>query len=115
MIRRPPRSTLFPYTTLFRSPQAAEIWKPMGFTAKDFDGGHFVWGIGRLKPGVTPVQAQAEMDLIMPRLQHPQVWSVNIFPVLDYYVGEVRTALYVLLGAAGLVLLIACANVAVLM
>lgn len=96
----------------FRFPHDAEIWKPMGFTPKDFDGGHFIWGVGRLKPGVTRDQAQAEMDLIMPRLQHPQVWSVNVFPVLDYYVGEVKTALYVLLGAAGFVLLIACVNVA---
>lgn len=96
----------------FRFPHDAEIWKPMGFTDKDFDGGHFIWAIGRLKPGVTRDQAQAEMDLIMSRLHRPQVWSVNVFPVLDYYVGEVRTALYVLLGAAGFVLLIACVNVA---
>jgi putative ABC transport system permease protein len=96
----------------FRFPQDAEIWKPMGFTPQDFDGGHFIRGIGRLKPDVTRNQAQAEMDSIMPRLQHPQVWSVNVFPMLDYYVGEVRLRLYVLLGAAGFVLLIACVNVA---
>src|SRR5262249_45337222 len=71
----------------FRFPREAEIWKPMGFTQKDLKGGHFIWAIGRLKPGVTREQAQAEMDLIMPRLQQPQVWSVNVFPVLDYYVG----------------------------
>jgi predicted permease len=99
----------------FRFPQNAEIWKPMGFTAKDLDGNHFIWGIGRLQPGATRVQAQAEMDLIMPRLQQSQVWSVNVIPALDYYVGEVKTALYVLLGAAGLVLLIACVNVASLL
>ncbi|MGC2404546.1 MAG: ABC transporter permease [Acidobacteriaceae bacterium] len=96
----------------FRFPHDAEIWKPMGFTPEDFDGGHFLWGIGRLKPGVTRDQAQAEMDSLMPRLHHPQVWSANVFPVLDYYVGEVRTPLYVLLGAASFVLLIACVNVA---
>jgi putative ABC transport system permease protein len=96
----------------FRFPRDADIWKPMGFATNDFDGGHFIWAIGRLKPGVTREQAQAEMDLIMPRLQQPQVWSVNVFPVLDYYVGEVRTALFVLLGAASFVLLIACVNVA---
>jgi predicted permease len=96
----------------FRFPHDVEIWKPMGFTAKDFDGGHFIWGVGRLKPGVTRAQAQTELDLIMARLQYPQVWSVNVFPVLDYFVGEVKPALYVLLGAAGFVLLIACVNVA---
>src|SRR3989442_1613954 len=67
----------------FRFPQEAEIWKPMGFAQKDLKSGHFVWAIGRLKPSVTREQAQAEMDLIMPRLQQPQVWSVNVFPVLD--------------------------------
>ena len=96
----------------FRFPQEAEIWKPMGLTRDEFNGGHFLWAIGRLKPGVTRDQAQTEMDVIMPRLQQPQVWSVNVFPLLDYYVGEVRTALLVLLGAASFVLLIACANVA---
>jgi predicted permease len=96
----------------FHFPHNAEIWKPMGLTAEDFDGGHFLWGVGRLKPGVTPDQAQAEMDSIMPRLRKPQVWSVNVFPLLDYYTGEIRTPLYVLLSATGLVLLIACANVA---
>lgn len=96
----------------FRFPHDAEIWKPMGLTAEDFNSGHFLWGIGRLKPNVTRDQAQAEMDSIMPRLQHPQVWSANVFPLLDYYIGEIRTPLYVLLGATGLVLLIACVNVA---
>ncbi|SPE35609.1 Macrolide transporter ATP-binding /permease protein [Candidatus Sulfopaludibacter sp. SbA3] len=99
----------------FHFPDEAEIWKPMGFTAADLKGGHFIYGIGRLRPGVTRAQAQAEMDLIMPRLQQPQVWSANVIPALEYYVGEVRTALYVLLGAAGLVLLIACVNVASLL
>ncbi len=97
----------------FRFPQDTEIWTPMGLTAKDGESGHFLWAIGRLKPGVTRTQAQAEMDMIMARLQQPQgVWSANVFPLMDYYVGEVRAALFVLLGAAGFVLLIACANVA---
>src|SRR6202041_1268115 len=69
----------------------------------------------RLKPNVTRGQAQAEMDSIMPRLRRPQFWSVNVFPMLDYYVGEIRTPLYVLFGATGLVLLIACLNVASLL
>ena len=39
--------------SIFRFPHDAEIWKPMGLTARDFDGGHFLWGIGRLKANVT--------------------------------------------------------------
>ena len=96
----------------FGFPHDSEIWKPMGLTAEDLDGGHFLWGIGRLKPDASPEQAQAEMDAIMPRLRTPQVWSVNVFPLLTYYTGDLKTPLYVLFGAAGLVLLIACGNVA---
>jgi predicted permease len=96
----------------FGFPHDAEIWKPMGLTAEDLDGGHFLWGIGRLKQHATPEQAQAEMDAIMPRLRKPQFWSVNVFPLTTYYTGELKTPLYVLLGATGLVLLIACVNVA---
>ncbi len=96
----------------FRFPHDAEIWKPMGLTAEDLDGGHFLWGIGRLKQNATPEQAQAEMNAIMPRLRTPQFWSANVFPLTTYYTGEIRTPLYVLLGATGLVLLIACVNVA---
>jgi putative ABC transport system permease protein len=96
----------------FRFPQEAEIWKPMGFTQKDFTNGHFIWAVGRLKPGVTRGQAQAEMDLIMPRLQKPQVWSANVVPLLTHYVGSVQKPLLVLLAAVGFVLLISCANVA---
>ena len=96
----------------FGFPHDAEIWKPMGLTAEDLDGGHFLWGVGRLTPNATLQQAQAEMDAIMPRLRTPQVWSVNVFPLSNYYTGDLRTPLYVLLGATGLVLLIACGNVA---
>jgi len=96
----------------FHFPEDVEIWKPMGFTKDDFENGHFVWCVARLKPGVTVEQAQAEMNLIMPRLAHPQVWSVNVVPLPRYYVGSVRIALFILLGAAGFVLLIACVNIA---
>lgn len=94
----------------FRFPEEAEIWKPMGFTADDLKNGHFIRAVGRLKPGVTRDQAQAEMDLLMPRLS--PVWRAAVIPLLDYYVGDLRTPLFVLLGAAGFVLLIACVNVA---
>lgn len=97
----------------FRFPLEAEIWMPMGFTPEDLKSrnNHVIWGVGRLKPGVTPQQAQAEMDLLMPRL-HKDTWTGRIITFQDHYVGEVSLALGVLLGAAGCLLLLACVNVA---
>jgi len=76
--------------------------------------------IGKLKPGVSTAQAQAEMDTITARLRHdhPQTYPPNggltfgIVPLLEQVVGDARPALFVLLGAVGFVLVIACANVA---
>jgi putative ABC transport system permease protein len=76
--------------------------------------------LGKLKPGVSVQQAQAEMDIITARLRHdfPEVYPPNggltfgIVPLLEQVVGNVRRTLYLLLGAVGFVLLIACVNVA---
>jgi predicted permease len=76
--------------------------------------------IGKLKPGVSIQQAQAEMDTITAHLRrdYPEAYPANggltfgIVPLLEQVVGDVRRPLYVLLGAVAFVLLIACANVA---
>jgi predicted permease len=76
--------------------------------------------LGKLKPGVSVPQAQAEMDTITARLrqQFPEVYPPNggltfgIVPLLEQVVGNVRRTLYLLLGAVGFVLLIACVNLA---
>ena len=80
-------------------------------------GAHFLRVIGRLKPGVSDTQAQAEVGTIGSRLeqQYPDTNTHKSFRVesaLKALVGDIRPALLILLGAVACVLLIACANVA---
>ena len=101
-----------------------EIFMPLGYdlslpeACRDCQHLHL---IGRMKPGVTANQTQAELQTIMAdlvrqyRRSYPPGATVAIEPLHNYIVGRVSTALWVLLGAVGCVLLIACANVANLM
>ena len=97
-----------------------DVWEPMGFDpARDYraTSGRGPMAAARLKPGVTLERAQAEMTAIAGRLEtaYPQFdknWTVTLEPLRDSMVREVKTSLRVLLGAVGLLLLVACANVA---
>jgi putative ABC transport system permease protein len=96
-----------------------ELWAPMAFTAQQAQqhGAHYTSAIGRLKAGATIEQVRTEMTTIPGRLgeQYPDTdsgWGVNVFPMQEYDVRDIKPALLVLLGAVALVLLIACANVA---
>ena len=78
---------------------------------------HILIVFGRRKPGVTPAQAQAEMDTIAARVgkQYPEVkdWGIHLLTLLDTFVAsDLQTGLIVLQVAVALVLLIACANIA---
>src|SRR2546426_4549399 len=95
-----------------------QFWTPMSFTAgwAAVRTAHVLGVLGRLKPGITVEQAQAEMNMISARLA--QEYAVNkgegiiVSPFMNEVVGKTKPALLTLLGAVGLVLLIACANIA---
>ncbi len=106
--------------------EQAEIFLPLPLTpaAASLVRDHEDYNIvGKLKPDVSLPQAQAEMDTITAglRREFPENYPPNggltfsIVPLLEQVVGNVRRSLWVLLGAVGFVLLIACANVANLM
>ena len=96
-----------------------EVWVPLTFDhpmmkVRRF---HFLRTIGRLKPGVSLQQAQADLDAVAMGLerQYPdsnKTWRLRLVPLREELLGDIRTGLYVLLGAVAFVLLIACANIA---
>lgn len=115
-----PAGIRFPYAdTQFIIPVSFKGGDPI-----DPWGSHYeLRGIGRLKDGVTAAAAQAELQRLHPQLltlfpwRMPDVWvsQTTVTPLLDSVVGDTRPRLLLLSGAVGLILLIACANVANLM
>jgi putative ABC transport system permease protein len=106
-----------------RYPQA-DVWTPIALDADSFSARSPRWSIltvvGRLKPGLDSQQAQADLQFItqqMDREYPPQAAPfraherVEVIPLHELFVRNVRPLLLVLLGAAGFVLLIACANI----
>ncbi len=96
-----------------------QAWTPLALDpAIDYrQSGRFLRTVARLKPGVPLQQAQAELNGIAKQLEeaYPSFnkgWGVNVVPVHEQIVGDIRPILIVLLGAVAFVLLIACANVA---
>src|SRR5580704_3532883 len=99
----------------------SELWIPYALDSKELNrrntGVRTLRVIAHLKPGATLDQAQAEMRSIARRmeLEDPDAnrgYSANVVPLRDQLVGDIRTTLWMLLGAVLFVLLIACANVA---
>ena len=98
-----------------------EIFTPLGYDLELRDacrGCQHLQAIGRMKPGVSVERARSELNAVMRVIvrEHPTEYSertvIAMMPLRDYTVGKVRTALWILLGAVSMVLLIACANVA---
>ena len=111
----------------FEFPSACQIWWPTGVfrpppkpvdPGRELDGkGHDLLVFARLKPGVTAEQASADLTTISARLveRFPDAWfgsEVDVVPLSDELTGDLKSALWVLVGAVAAVLLIGCANVA---
>ena len=103
----------------------AELWAPLAFKPEQFADdrrtNEFLRMIGRLRPGVTAEQAARDMTALGEQLKkdfpdaYPRDWTLKTRPLEEQGRQKISPALLVLLGAVGLVLLIACANVANLM
>jgi predicted permease len=103
-----------------------EVWTAAGFNALPFpvpparDQRFLPGAIARLKPGLTVGEAQARLDAYVSQLSREYAidypaaaaWAVRLVPVKEDLVGPQRAQLFILFGAVGFVLLIACVNIA---
>jgi predicted permease len=102
----------------FRSEPPADVFIPLQADPNSTNFGHFLSVAAHLKPGATLDSARAGMTVLGAQFRkaNPKWMSddekAGVFRMIDIAVGDVRPALLILLGAVGLVLLIACANVA---
>jgi putative ABC transport system permease protein len=98
--------------------QAPEAWTPFNLAGQFRQrSGRFMSAVARLKEGVTRERAQVELSQLAARLeqQYPDFdtgWGVEVVPLREQFAGPIRPALWVLLGAVGFLLAVACANVA---
>ncbi|MGB7923251.1 MAG: ABC transporter permease [Pyrinomonadaceae bacterium] len=95
------------------------LWVPMAFSAEKLANrnNHYLEVVARLKPGVTPEQANADIQSITHRIaatypDEAEGMSAAVVPLREQFTGDVRRPLMMLLIAVGFVLLIACANIA---
>jgi putative ABC transport system permease protein len=98
----------FPYKDI-------DAWLPLGSIPAPGRASHDLAAVARLKPGVTLEQARAEVATIAARLEqaYPDAnkdWKGRVEPLIDVVVGDADRPLWILFGAVGLVLLIACFN-----
>ena len=120
-----PRAFQFPLSEPYDT-ERADVWVPIAFNAEELgDRGRYAFRIiARLGPGATLEQARSEMTAIGQRLEqeYPRAyrgpkgedggWKVTVTTLQEEVVGNARLFLLLLLGVVGLVLLIACANIA---
>jgi putative ABC transport system permease protein len=104
----------------FAMPDAAvQLWIPWHVDADHPRDQHYLGAVGRLRPGVTIANAEEQLNNVARELgvEYPGTnrgWGVRLSPLARETVGEVGPALWILLGSVGVVLLVACTNVALL-
>ena len=120
-----PAGFQFPHPS-FASAEPADVWAPLSYAPDQVTtrrGPYFLNVLARLKPGVTLEQSRSHMDLLSQRFEREFKgyrgpngedggWHITVTPLQEEIVGGSRRALLVLLFSVGLLLLIACANVA---
>ena len=101
----------------FVTEAGGDLWLPYQFDLNSQDLANYFFVAARLKPGITPQMANAQMKLAAdeyrrtyPKFLSPES-SFGVIPLQESIIGDTRSSLLVLLGAVGFVLLIACANV----
>jgi predicted permease len=106
----------------FQYPPSTDLWAPLVFSNEQLTdrGNHQFEMLARLKPGVSEQQLRSDMDRVTNQIidqardyHYGEVnYKVLTSPLLEEYVGDIRTPLWILMTAVGFVLLISCANVA---
>jgi putative ABC transport system permease protein len=100
--------------------RSVDLWVTLGLhPAPDMrsHGGRWMYAVARVKPGISMKRAQTEMTGIAQRLaiaypQYNKNWGINVEPLRDSLIGQVKPSLLALIGAVTLLLAVACANVA---
>ena len=105
--------------TDFQNPEPSQLWMPLQMDAASTDhGSHGLYAAGRLKPGATVEQAAGDLRAIAVAMTSEGLYPVQmrfdtvVLSLADEVLGPVRRAIWLLLATVGLLLLIACANVA---
>src|SRR5713226_7345923 len=108
----------------FDYPSPSDLWTPQVFVPADFApnnrGNHGYEVLARIKPGLSLAQARSDMEAVSKSIieqnrEYPYQrygFALILHPLLEETVGDVKTSLWVLMGAVGFVLLLVCANVA---
>ena len=101
----------------FDFPAQTQLWVPLALSPTEGRGGNYLRVVGRLQPGVSHQRAEAELNAVAQRLEQEYPasnsgWRAEVISFREAGIGDGRMALYLMMGAVGFVLLIACANLA---